>query len=160
MTAGRTADGRVEVFVIDNAGTLWNIRQTAVNGPWSGWNSFGSAGGGLDDRPALARNADGRLTLFVRSNDGALWSRTQTQVSAADDWSGWVSEGTAGGGFFDHPVVGPSADGRLNCSSRPGRQRLAQMADRREQRLVGMGLGGFGWRGLYERRPGTRPERG
>ena len=111
--AGRTADGRVEVFVVDDTRALWNIRQTAVNGPWSGWNSFGSAGGGLDDRPALARNADGRLTLLVRSNDGTLWSRTQTQVSAADDWSGWVSEGTAGGGFFDHPVVGSSADGRL-----------------------------------------------
>jgi hypothetical protein len=113
VTAGRTGDGRVEVFVVDHTGALWNIRQTTVNGPWSSWNSFGSAGNGLDDRPALARNADGRLTLFVRSNDGTLWSRTQTQVSAADDWSDWVSEGTAGGGFFDHPVVGPGADGRL-----------------------------------------------
>jgi hypothetical protein len=113
VTAGRTADGRVEVFVVDNAGTLWNIRQTAVTGPWSDWDSFGSAGGGLDDRPALARNADGRLTLFVRGNDGALWSRLQTQVSAADEWSDWVSEGVAGGGFLDHPVVGSSADGRL-----------------------------------------------
>ena len=113
VTAGRTADGRVEVFVVDSAGNLWNIRQTAVAGPWSDWNSFGSAGGGLDDRPTLAPNADGRLTLFVRDNDGGLWSQTQIQVSASDDWSGWVSEGTAGGGFFDHPVVGNSADGRL-----------------------------------------------
>jgi hypothetical protein len=112
-TAGRTADGRVEVFVVDNVGALWNIRQKVVNGSWSDWNAFGSAGRGLEDRPALARNADGRLIVFVRSGDGTLWSRTQTQVSAADDWSGWVSEGTGGGGFFDHPVVGASADGRL-----------------------------------------------
>jgi hypothetical protein len=34
-------------------------------------------------------------------------------VSPADEWSDWVPEGTAGGGFFDHPVVGSSADGRL-----------------------------------------------
>jgi hypothetical protein len=113
VTAGRTADGRIEVFVVDNVAALWNIRQSEGNGSWSNWNAFGSAGSGLEDRPALARNADGRLTLFVRSTDGTLWSRTQTQVSATDDWSGWVSEGTGGGGFFDHPVVGPSADGRL-----------------------------------------------
>jgi PASTA domain-containing protein len=112
-TAGRTGDGRAEVFVVDNARALWNIRQTAVNGPWSDWNSFGSAGSGLDDRPSLARNADGRLTVFARSTDGTLWSRTQIQVSPADEWSDWVPEGTAGGGFFDHPVVGSSADGRL-----------------------------------------------
>jgi hypothetical protein len=60
VTAGRTGDGRVEVFVVDSSGTLWNIRQTAVNVPWSGSNSFGSAENGLDDRPALALepNAD------------------------------------------------------------------------------------------------------
>jgi len=41
--------------VVDAGGTLWNIHQTAVNGPWSDWTSFGSLGGGLADRPALSR---------------------------------------------------------------------------------------------------------
>lgn len=113
VAAGRSGDGRVEVFVVDANGTLWNIRQSAVNGPWSDWNSFGSVGGGLDDRPALARSADGRLELFCRGVDNALWHRWQTQVSAVDSWSEWVSHGTAGGGFFDHPAVESSADGRL-----------------------------------------------
>ena len=113
VAAARTGDGRVEVFVVDDQGTLWNIRQTAVNGPWSGWNSFGSAGGGLDDRPALARSADGRLELFCRGKDGALWHQWQTQVSTVDAWSGWVSEDKDGGGFSDHPAVASSADGRL-----------------------------------------------
>jgi len=111
--AARTGDGRVEVFVVDANGTMWNIHQTAVNGPWSGWNSFNSAGGGLDDRPALARSADGRLELFCRGKDNALWHQWQTQVSAVDAWSGWVSEETGGVAFSDHPAVVTSADGRL-----------------------------------------------
>jgi hypothetical protein len=113
VEATRSGDGRVEAFVVDAKGTLWYIRQTAVNGAWSGWNSFDSVGGGLDDRPALAPSADGRLELFCRGKDNALWHRWQTQVSAVDAWSGWVSHGTASAGFSDHPAVATSADGRL-----------------------------------------------
>ncbi len=113
VEAARTADGRIEVFVVDSHGALWNIRQTSAGSGWSGWNSFGSPGSGLDDRPALARNADGRLDLFVRGTDGALWHRWQVAVTAGDNWSDWVSEGTAGVGFLDHPVVATSADARL-----------------------------------------------
>lgn len=113
VEAARSGDGRVVVFVVDKAGSLWNVEQTAVGGSWSDWNHFGSVDGGLDDRPALARSADGRLELFVRGNDGALWHRWQEQVGPPANWSAWVSGGPAGGGLLDHPVVGASADGRL-----------------------------------------------
>ena len=113
VEAARSADGRVVVFVVDNDGSLWKVEQTAANGSWSDWGYFGSVDGGLADRPALARSADGRLELFVRGNDGALWHRWQEQVDPSASWSEWVSEGTAGGGLLDHPVVAASADGRL-----------------------------------------------
>jgi hypothetical protein len=113
VEACRSGDGRVEAFVVDAQGALWGIRQTAVGGGWSGWTSFGRPGNGLDDRPATGRDADGRLDLFVRGTDNTLWHRWQTAVSPTDPWSDWVSEGTAGGGLLDHPVVGNSADGRL-----------------------------------------------
>jgi hypothetical protein len=115
VAAGRSGDGRVEVFVIALNGSMWNIRQTRANGGWSGWNDLGSAGGGgFEDRPAVARNADGRLELFAKGTDGVLWRRRQLQVSPTTGWSDWVSEGAApGGALIDHPVVGRSPDGHL-----------------------------------------------
>ncbi len=97
--AGRSGDGRVEAFTVGEHGTMWNVRQTAPAGAWSGWNSFGSAGGGFDDRPTFHRSADGRLELFVRGGDGHLWHRWQLAVSTAESWSGWADEGVMGGGL-------------------------------------------------------------
>jgi hypothetical protein len=113
VEAIRSGDGRIEVFVLDTRGTPWNIKQTAPNGPWSGWNAFEAPAAGLDDRPGLARSADGRIELFVRGNDNVLWHRWQLSVDVDAAWSDWTSAGSAGGGFVDHPVVAPSADGRL-----------------------------------------------
>ena len=56
VMAGRSGDGRVEVFVVDFGGTLWNVRQTAPSSPFSAWNDFGTPGVALEDRPALARS--------------------------------------------------------------------------------------------------------
>ncbi|MCU1659381.1 MAG: hypothetical protein JWO57_4037, partial [Pseudonocardiales bacterium] len=57
VAAGVSGDGRIEVFVIDQRGRLWNIRQTSANGAFSVWNDFGTPGVALDDRPGLARSA-------------------------------------------------------------------------------------------------------
>jgi hypothetical protein len=75
VMAGRSGDGRIEVFVTDQDGRLWNIRQTSANGTFTGWNAFADPGVTLDDRPglALARSADGRLELFVRGTDNRLY---------------------------------------------------------------------------------------
>jgi hypothetical protein len=113
VAAARSGDGRIYAFVVDANGTMWGVYQEQVAGVWSDLTSFGTVRGGLADRPALARSADGRLELFARGNDGALWHRWQEAVGVAAPWSDWVDEGSAGDGFVDHPVVGSSADGRL-----------------------------------------------
>ena len=113
VSAVRSGDGRIEVFVVDADGGLWNIRQTSPNGSFSGWNEFGNPGVALDDRPGLARSADGRLELFVRGTNGTLYHQWETAVGTFT-WSGWASQGNpAAGGLVDHPVLAPSADGRL-----------------------------------------------
>lgn len=115
VTAGRSGDGRIEVFVIDQDGQLWNIRQSSANGSYTGWNAFGSPGVALEDRPGLARSADGRLELFIRGTDGQLYHQWETSVGTFD-WSGWDTFGassTPAGGLIDHPVVSPGAGGRL-----------------------------------------------
>ena len=113
VAAARSGDGRIYVFVIDADGTMWGVKETGLGGPWSDPVSFGSVPGGLTERPALTRSADGRLELFAVSNDGHLWHRWQDAVGPNAPWPEWVNEGDAGVGFVDHPVVGPSADGRL-----------------------------------------------
>lgn len=115
VTAARSGDGRIEAFVIDSQASLWNIRQTAPGGAYSGLNAFGNPGVPLDDRPAVARSADGRLELFVRGQDNRLYHQWETAVGTFS-WSGWNSfdVGTMPpSGFVDHPVVAASADGRL-----------------------------------------------
>ncbi len=113
VAAARSGDGRIYVFVIDADGTMWGVKETGLGGPWSDPVSFGSVPGGLTERPALTRSADGRLELFAVSNDGHLWHRWQDAVGPNAPWPEWVNEGDAGVGFVDHPVVGASADGRL-----------------------------------------------
>ena len=115
VEAVRSGDGRVEAFVVDDGGTLWNVRQTAPSSSFSDWNDFGDPGVALQDRPALARSADGRLELFVRGQDGTLYHQWETAVGTFT-WSGWASMGNpvgGGGGLVDHPAIAASADGRL-----------------------------------------------
>jgi PASTA domain len=115
VTAARSGDGRIEVFAIDTDGSVWNVRQTAPYGAYSGWNAYGNPGVGLEDRPALARSADGRLELFVRGQDSLLYHQWETAVGTFS-WSGWNSfdaASTPDKRFPDHPVVAPGADGRL-----------------------------------------------
>jgi hypothetical protein len=113
VTAARSGDGRIEVFVVDDQDALWNVSQTAPAGAWSAWKSLGAPGGGLADRAAVARSADGRMELFIRGSNGELYHRWQLWVGSPAVWSDWLSEGSAGGGFVDHPVLGRSGDGRL-----------------------------------------------
>jgi PASTA domain len=115
VTAARSGDGRIEVFAIDSDGSLWNVRQTAPSSAYSGWNAYGNPGVAVEDRPALARSADGRLELFVRGQDSLLYHQWETAVGTFS-WSGWNSfdaASTPDKRFTDHPVVAPSADGRL-----------------------------------------------
>jgi hypothetical protein len=113
VAAARSGDGRIYAFVIDDNGTMWGLHQTSLGGSWSELISFGTVPHGLVERPALALSADGRLELFAVSTDGYLWHLWQEEVGIGSAWSEWVNAGNAGVGFVDHPVVGASADGRL-----------------------------------------------
>jgi hypothetical protein len=122
VTAACSGDGRIEVFAIDSHGSMWNVRQTAPSSAYSGWNAYGNPGVALTDRPALARSADGRLELFVRGQDSRLYHQWETAVGTFS-WSGWNSfdvASTPDERFSDHPVVAPSADGRLELFLRGG----------------------------------------
>jgi hypothetical protein len=113
VVAQRSGDGRIELFVIDNRGQMWNVRQTSPGSSFSEWNDFGTPEVALEDRPGLARSADGRLELFAVGVDGALYHRWETAVGTLT-WSGWASAGKpAATRFVDHPALAPSADGRL-----------------------------------------------
>src|ERR1700741_4802115 len=83
------ADGRLELFVTDLGGELWHVGQTAPNGEWSDWSSFGHPVSPLDSGPAVAANADGRLELFVTVQNGELYHLWQTAPN--NGWSGWSS---------------------------------------------------------------------
>ena len=88
------ADGRLEVFITGNDGNLYHAWQTAASNGWDFWDSLGNGGAPLTNGPAVAPNGDGRLEVFVLGGDGALWTRSQT-VASTNDWSEWVSLGTA-----------------------------------------------------------------
>jgi hypothetical protein len=70
-----SADGHLELFVVGNDGRLWQMRQTAPNGGWSGWRPHDAPSGMkfLRLRPAVASSLDGRLELFVVGDDASLW---------------------------------------------------------------------------------------
>ena len=126
VAAARSGDGRIEVFAIDENGSVWNVRQSAPSGAYSGWNAYGNPGVGLEDRPALAKSADGRLELFVRGQDLLLYHQWETAVGTFS-WSGWNSHGAASTPdkrFTDHPVVAASADGRLELFLRGGDENI------------------------------------
>jgi hypothetical protein len=110
LSVGRNADGRLEVFVVNDAG-LSHIWQTAPNGGWSAWDNLGKPGSTQVISLAVEQNADGRLEAFCGALDGALWHIWQTAPN--NGWSGWASLGAAAGANLTSPAVARDANGRL-----------------------------------------------
>jgi hypothetical protein len=108
---GTNADGRIEVFMWAEDGSLWEIRQLRPNGTWSKWEPLG---GHVSSPPALALNADGRLFVFVRGRDSALYAKSQIRPGVRP-WTDWVS---LGGTLTSYPAVGRNPDGRLEVFAR------------------------------------------
>jgi hypothetical protein len=104
-------DGRLEVFMLDESGRLFDLGQSAANGGW--WSAWADLGppppGGAAGKLAAGRNADGRLELFLRGNDGQIYTRTQHSAGGALSPT-WTS---LGGSFQHDTVVGQNRDGRL-----------------------------------------------
>jgi len=120
MVVIQNADGRLEVFALAEGRSLWHIWQTAPNGTWSPWTSFGNGGPpGLSHigAPHAAKNADGRLEVFLTTPtlgipDIVLFHISQ--VTSGVGWGDWTS--------FDAPTnlsinsdvsAAENADGRL-----------------------------------------------
>ena len=109
-----SADGHLELFVVGNDGRLWQMRQTAPNGGWSGWRPHDAPSGMkfLRLRPAVASGLDGRLELFVVGDDASLWHLRQT--GSNDGSSQWFSRGApAVAGLTGSPAVVADADGGM-----------------------------------------------
>ena len=81
----RNADGRLEVFVIGDNTSLYNIRQTSPSGV--GERNYRNGTQLQRNSLAVSQNADGRLEVFVIGGDGALYRQWQT--SPGGSWSQW-----------------------------------------------------------------------
>jgi hypothetical protein len=78
ITAGRDAQGRMEVVAVGFDGMVYALRQTAADGAWGNWSA---ALGGIvwNGTLALGNEADGTLDVFADFNniDGALLGYTR-----------------------------------------------------------------------------------
>jgi hypothetical protein len=124
-TVGSSADGRLEVLVV-NDGELLHQWQLAVAGTnWSTWFSHGPQFG-LYAPPVVAAAADGRLEVFAVDN--ALMLLHKWQTAPNNGWSGWYSHGNPQGltsgaeGVFPQLAVAAAADGRLELFAIGGSQ--------------------------------------
>ncbi|WP_427891751.1 hypothetical protein ACQHIV_03990 [Kribbella sp. GL6] len=105
-TASINSDGRLETFLRDVNGGVWNIWQTVPHsGPWSRTNGLG---GVVIDPVQAALNSDGRLEIFGIGTDHAAYNMWQTAPHAGP-WSGWNRLG----GWVSRLAVALNSDGRL-----------------------------------------------
>ncbi|MDI5965523.1 hypothetical protein [Streptantibioticus silvisoli] len=89
----RDDDGLGHVFFNTGGGTLYGVRQTAVNGGWSG--QFATPATGVKGPPFAVRAANGGVHVFYRGTDGDAYVIRQLPDS--------------GGGYSDPVGLGPSA---------------------------------------------------
>jgi phospholipase C len=102
---GMNADGRLEVFIINDPGNCWHNWQTTAGGTWAGWHELAT---GLAGNPTVCANKDGRLEVFARGADASI--RHAWQVSPGGAWSQWA---TLAGGTHNDIAAAMNADGRL-----------------------------------------------
>lgn len=105
-------DGRLELFVQADDGTLWHRWQTVPNGGWSVWSSLEAPDPGFSGEPVVVRNQDGRLELFTAAADGSVWHRWQTGPGRGP-WNEWHWLGQVEITSSDMMAAGAHADGRL-----------------------------------------------
>ena len=118
--AGHTASPRLavvlnsndelELFMVDDSGTLWHCWQLHPGGSWSGWKSLGQPrpGSKVDDITVAAHDS-GALVVFATSSvpgsAAGLWFRTQ--LRAAEPWGDWQEYPLSSGSATTLPVEGP-----------------------------------------------------
>ncbi|MES2773300.1 MAG: hypothetical protein V4722_03900 [Bacteroidota bacterium] len=99
------ADGRLEVYLLDNAGEVFHKYQKKPNNGWSDWYSLG---GKFIQSIFAENNSDGSLVLFALGGDGAITHKKQ--VAPNGGWGDWAS---LGGSNLKQLFAMKNADGRL-----------------------------------------------
>jgi hypothetical protein len=99
-----SADGHLEVFKVDPAGTLSHRWQIPAQGDWSRWSQLGA---GVFAGIGTATNAQGCLEVYAvdRLTHELRCVRQKTPDSV--EWSGWISLG----GAIRPPVTAAQSDG-------------------------------------------------
>ncbi len=108
---GSNADGRLEVFAIENAtDRVLHTVQDVPNGSFGSWSQLGDATG-LGDI-AVISGINGGLEVFaVSTGDGTVWTNWQNGPNGP--FEGWATVGTRAG--FYQVTAGRNADGRLEA---------------------------------------------
>jgi Trypsin/Tectonin domain/Putative Ig domain/PASTA domain len=111
VAAETNADGRMEMFGVTGAGTIFHRAQMTADsstalGRWGSWSQLDGALSSI----AAARNADGRIELFGSNELGQVFHRAQTAANASCCWTQWAQ--------FDGPgmvkvAAEANADGRI-----------------------------------------------
>ncbi len=85
IAAVNRADGRVELFGVNDAGQAWRAAQT--NSAGTTWTAFSRLNGFGVTAIAAARNASGNLELFGLDAGGGVWRRRESSAGVWPDWS-------------------------------------------------------------------------
>jgi hypothetical protein len=113
ISVGSESDGRLDVFLVDTQGGLFNASQTAINSTaWDGWHSLSSVVP-VDARTAVARDANGCLRVFVIGTDGVCYYKTETAPNSPTSWASWASLGSNTWATDARPVVTKDQNGAM-----------------------------------------------
>ncbi|WP_344600104.1 hypothetical protein [Streptomyces glaucus] len=115
-------DGRLNVFIVQSSGGVSRNYETSVNGSWSGWKGFASAGTVMTAAPragvtpvsgsniSVGTHDDGRLDVVVLQSNGGVARNYET--SPGGSFSGW--EVLAGSGVAASVEATSHSDGRFD----------------------------------------------
>src|ERR1700677_3901615 len=109
LLVGQDANGQLEVFKLDDDGTLYHRWRKTSNGAWSSWASLG---GSLSPGLAIVNDTNGEVEIFGidRTTQNLEYTR---QLSANSlDWFPWTN---LGGAFEPAVTAEKNQDGRIEA---------------------------------------------
>jgi hypothetical protein len=113
VSVGNENDGRIDVFVNDGLGNIWNSYQTANNSTnWGAWHSLASAVP-VTARTSVARDASGILNIFVIGTDGVAYTKQETAPNSPTSWGPWAALGANTWQTDAKPVTAKDQNGAI-----------------------------------------------
>ncbi len=110
VTAGRNADGRLEVFATDAHGVPWHTAQPTPSSGFPDWSQLGSIAR-LGPMSVISGITGGLEVFAVGTGDGTVWTNWQNGPNGP--FEGWATVGTRAGFSSFQVFAGRNADGRL-----------------------------------------------